>query len=180
MSSSLKVKILSTIAILFSAACLSTPSVSATQSYSYDALGRVSVACHALGGDGERATYSHDNADNRTMYADIKTDILVPQNSGVSSPNKRFTLWMQPDSNLVLYDTNSTSYWSSSTVGKGANRAYFQSDGNLVLYDASGNGVWSTNTSTSYCAVLAVANDGNVTITRPDGTIAWQTNTGGH
>ncbi|CAA6656566.1 unnamed protein product [Spirodela intermedia] len=57
----------------------------------------------------------------------------------------RFTLVMQNDCNLVLYDGGAV--WSSRTFGKGTNcRAAMQTDGNFVIY-TGGRPVWASNTN---------------------------------
>ena len=65
--------------------------------------------------------------------------------AGDQLSNRGFTLAMQADCNLVLYD-NSNAIWSTGTAGKGRDcYATMQGDGNLVIYSAQGV-VWSSNT----------------------------------
>src|SRR4051812_36659633 len=69
------------------------------------------------------------------------------------SANGRFTLWMQIDSNLVLYDgapSPATAYWATNTewlsVAQRPNRATVQTDGHFVLYDAGNAPRWASGT----------------------------------
>jgi len=105
--------------------------------YRYDVLGRLVQTCNAQPGDGELTSYAFDPGSNRQSYSNAKADIILIPNSGIYYPNRKFMLWMQPDSNLVVYGNFGSSWaplgWSTNTVGSGAVLAYFQSDGNLVL-----------------------------------------------
>ena len=55
---------------------------------------------------------------------------------------------MQADGNLVVYDANEKSTWSSGTNGKGTAPFKFvmQPDGNLVVYDSS-KALWASGTN---------------------------------
>ncbi len=59
-----------------------------------------------------------------------------------------YVLKMQPDGNLVTYDTQGKPYWDSKTNGKGKGpyRVTIQDDGNCVLYDSKNQALWSTGT----------------------------------
>jgi hypothetical protein len=99
--------------------------------------------------------------------------------TSVPSCDGRFTLTMQGDGNLVLYQ-GGTPLWASNTTGTGATRAAMQGDGNLVLYTSAGSPVWASNTSNNAGAHLAVQNDGNTVIYSTSGSALWATNTSGH
>src|SRR5688572_10753741 len=93
--------------------------------------------------------------------------------SKLTSPNGRFTLWMQPDSNLVLYDGTidvSHAYWATGTNDLSARQrpTHFdmQVDAHAVLYDNTMTPRWSSGTwglafSSPY---LALQDDGNLVI----------------
>ncbi|CAG9184815.1 GDSL-type esterase/lipase family protein [Cupriavidus pampae] len=89
----------------------------------------------------------------------------------------RFTLNMQMDGNLVLYDGPSTPIWSTGTVTANAVQVLLQSDGNLVAFDPSGRTVWQSNTSGQPGSYLYVQNDGNMVIYNVAGTPVWYTGT---
>jgi hypothetical protein len=90
-------------------------------------------------------------------------------NAGQSrkSPNGRYTLVMQADGNLVLYDnTTRAALWSSQTDGNPGAVAVMQSDANLVVYSAAKQPLYSTATggrgdSESH---LVIQDDGNAVI----------------
>lgn len=75
-------------------------------------------------------------------------------------------LVMQKDGNLVSYDENGQSLWSSRTVGENYT-AVFQEDNNLVVYTSDNTPVWATNTgSAEGGAVLELRADGDIAITK--------------
>lgn len=160
------------------ALALAAPAFSVTtQTYSYDARGRLKVSCHAPEGAGYRTTYSLDNADNRTNLTTQNYFFGIPAGSGISSADGRFHLNMQTDGNLALWGPSGV-LWASGTNGTGASAAIFQQDGNLVVYTST-SAVWASGTN-SFCANLAIQNDGNVVIYSATGAVVWATNTGGH
>jgi len=58
-----------------------------------------------------------------------------------------FSLEMQTDCNLVLYDSSHIASWSSDTIGQGIGcRLVIQNDGNIVIYDSSDVPVWASDT----------------------------------
>ena len=65
-----------------------------------------------------------------------------------------YTLNMQGDGNLVLYDKYNNAQWSTGTHGKGSGsyRMVMQDDGNLVVYSGS-TSIWASDTvmSDSMC-----------------------------
>jgi len=108
----------------------------------------------------------------------------------LSSPNGLYSLWMQTDGNVVLYngqnDNPAQARWATHT-GPGQftpSQLIMQGDGNLVLYDTSNQARWASGTSRQIGAFLEVQNDGNVVIytadqttESPDGAL-WATGTG--
>jgi hypothetical protein len=104
----------------------------------------------------------------------------------LTSPNGRFTLYLQPDGNLVLYDgplTVATAYWATQTwtlpPELRPTRADMQHDGHLVLYNdagrpAWGSGVWGPQYAGSR---LVLQDDGELVIYAADGSRIWATGT---
>ena len=114
---------------------------------------------------------------------------LQPGHS-LSSPNGAYSLWMQTDGNVVLYNGQNANAaqarWATHT-GPGQftpSELIMQGDGKLVLYDTSNQARWASGTSRRIGAFLEVQNDGNVVIytadqttESPDGAL-WATGTG--
>lgn len=73
--------------------------------------------------------------------------------NGFSWENGIYTMTMQGDGNLVIYQNNRsrnsrTSIWSSNTGKNNGAKLWVQYDGNLVIYSESGNKVlWSAKTN---------------------------------
>jgi hypothetical protein len=107
-------------------------------------------------------------------------------NDKLVSPNGRYSLWMQPDGNLVLYDgplTSTTAYWATGTWTLPPQfrptHADIQNDGHFVLYNdamhpAWGSGIWGAQYGG---AKLVLQDDGNLVIYLPNGSPLWATNT---
>lgn len=55
-------------------------------------------------------------------------------------------LYMQPDGNLVIYNTAGQPLWNSNTYGQGNSTLVMQTDGNLVTYNSSGIATWNSGT----------------------------------
>jgi hypothetical protein len=104
-----------------------------------------------------------------------------------TTPNGQYTLIMQVDGNLVVYQNNSdgtktakfsTGTYANNPYGRGVgDHAVIQADGNLVVYncnndgDKPGDSVWSSNTYTSgdSNSELVIQNDGNLVIYASNG-----------
>jgi putative Ig domain-containing protein/carbohydrate binding protein with CBM6 domain/glycosyl hydrolase family 95 len=99
-------------------------------------------------------------------------------NQSLASCNGDYTLIMQGDGNLVLYQ-GSTALWASNTAGTAADEAIMQGDGNFVVYTSSGTALWASGTAGNSGAYLDVQNDGNVVIYSASGTALWSTGTAG-
>ncbi|KAL5991699.1 hypothetical protein ACLOJK_012609 [Asimina triloba] len=86
-----------------------------------------------------------------------------------------YSLRMQSDCNLVLYD-NEYPVWSSGTYNQDQNcRCTMQTDGNLVIYTPSGAPIWASNTGRADgFYVLILQKDRNLVIY---GTAIWATAT---
>jgi hypothetical protein len=84
----------------------------------------------------------------------------------LQSDNRRYTLTLQSDGNVVLYDHHHQAIWATNTPRtKPANFA-MQTDGNLVLYASSGGPLWASNTVNNPGAFLVVQDDGNLVVYR--------------
>jgi len=85
------------------------------------------------------------------------------------SCDNRFTLNMQTDGNLVLYEgpileQGADALWDTGTEGQDAAFVVMQNDGNLVLYNTAEQAIWSSDTPGDEGAYLAIQNDGNLVI----------------
>ena len=96
----------------------------------------------------------------------------------LTSCNGDYTLTMQGDGNLVLYQ-GSTALWASNTAGTAADEAIMQGDGNFVVYTSAGTPLWASGTAGNPGADLVVQNDGNVVVYSAAGAALWATGTNG-
>ena len=109
---------------------------------------------------------------------EFAANVSLTANQSLASCNGDYSLIMQGDGNLVLYQ-GGTALWASNTVGSGADEAILQGDGNFVLYTSSGTPVWASNTAGNAGAYLSVQNDGNVVVYSASGAALWSTGTAG-
>ena len=93
---------------------------------------------------------------NLVLYTNHKTThnqaLWASESSGKGS--LPYTLFMQPDMNLVVYDISNTAIWSTDVyIGKGVHvwttggHAKLQDDGNFVVYDGHDKVMWESGTS---------------------------------
>ena len=94
------------------------------------------------------------------------------------SCDSRFTLAMQSDGNLVLYE-GTHPLWETATNGKAGFGAYMQSDGNFVLYDTHRAPLWSSGTAGHPGSTAVVQTDGNFVV-YDSGKALWDSHTAGH
>ena len=94
----------------------------------------------------------------------------------VTSCDGRFTLVIQGDGNLVLYQAGVGALWANYVFGTG-HTLHMQGDGNLVVYNNIGEARWHTSTYGSNGAYLAVQNDGNVVVYSTTSQPLWWTGT---
>lgn len=127
-----------------------------------------------------------------------RTDTLqpgdrLPTNTRLKSGNRLAYLILQPDRNLVLYETaTGRPLWASGTRWEEPPEKKFdgavamQDDGNLVLVDAKNRSIWSSAHNDNYTwytlpkpgTRLVVQNDGNLVLYQGASAI-WSTETDG-
>ena len=78
---------------------------------------------------------------NLALYASFK---VVWQSGALGATVDRVI--MQPDGNLVIYDSSSRPLWETNTAGSPGARLTLQPDGNLVVYSTSNIVLWASNT----------------------------------
>ena len=98
----------------------------------------------------------------------------------VRSCNDVATLILQPEQNVVLYDSAGASWSAPNTLGQGTVVLQMQEDGNLVGYNGAMVPLWATGTGHAN-AWLAVQDDCNLVIYAgpfPNyGAVLWASNT---
>lgn len=175
---------------LLAALALATASEAAaqtTQTYRYDANGRMIATITARPSSGTHAAYTLDDADNRTLRnnypiaypaaADrLASGEALMVGQQLTSQDGRFALKVQQDGNLVLW-FGSTQLWASGTAtGKSL---YFRllNTGVATLYDVPQNALWSSTPAAGAGASLILQNDGNLVLKNSGGSVVWQSNT---
>lgn len=93
----------------------------------------------------------------------------IEQRQSLSSKNGAFTLQLQEDENLVLYERatgGDKAVWATNTQDSWIKQGIMQPDGNFVLYDEDRIARWSTNTNGKgdKTSILKVADEGNIFI----------------
>jgi hypothetical protein len=84
----------------------------------------------------------------------------------LQSNNGRYTLTLQLDGNVVLYNGSNQAIWATNTPRTSPANFIMQMDGNLVLYASSGSPIWASNTNNNPGAFLVVQDDGNLVVYR--------------
>jgi len=83
-------------------------------------------------------------------------------------------LIVQPDGNLVLYNSSGQAAWSApGTYGHSGDRLVMQGDGNLVVYDTANHPLWASWTQGNPGAYLSVQPDGNLVVRGTAGQALW-------
>jgi len=88
------------------------------------------------------------------------------------SQNGLYTLIMQGDGNLVLYNTAGQPLWHTNTWGFPGAYLIFQGDGNVVIYYGS-YPLWHTNSHGTNASLFVVQDDSNVVLYGPNGEVYW-------
>jgi hypothetical protein len=113
---------------------------------------------------------------NRDPSDTLQSGSRLQQSSTLRSKNRAYSLVIQSDCNLVLYNFEHRPLWSSGTEGQGSNcYAEMQTDGNLVVYADDRRPVWGAGTEGNPGATLVVQDDGNVVVQQ--GRALWATGT---
>lgn len=99
-------------------------------------------------------------------------------NEYLRSSDKRYSLLLRADGNLVAYGPGFHEIWSSGTAGSGGKYLYVQTDGNLVIYNSAYRPVWAT-TPRANPGRFYMQSDGNVVQYRSDWYPLWASGTGG-
>jgi hypothetical protein len=100
----------------------------------------------------------------------------VTAGGALTSCDGRFTLQMQLDGNLVLYQ-GGTALWSTGRAHTSDFSAVMQGDGNFVVYDLGSAARFATSTSGNPGAWLALQDDGNLVVYSAGGAPLWASNT---
>ena len=110
----------------------------------------------------------------------MSTGSLLPLGQHLVSFNKKVTLEMQTDGNLVIY-CRGKAIWQSGTAGTHIKDGLqIQFDGNLVLYRNDGRAVWQSKTALTDGNHLILQDDGNlVFFGMMYGHVYWNAGTGG-
>lgn len=174
--------------ILACAAILLTGSAAAaqtTQTYRYDANGRLTAAITA-GPFSAFSGYALDDADNRTSrnnYMIVAPAVAYRLSSGefllpgqqLTSQDGRFTLKAQQDGNLVLL-FGATQLWATGTATGKSLYFRLQTSGAATLFDVPQDPMWATPAAGAN-ATLTLQNDGNLVLKSSGGSVVWQSNT---
>jgi len=123
-------------------------------------------------------TYHRDDLEGAVGLAPNATMVAPAAKTTASG---RFTLYMQEDGNLVIYDNRGGATWSSGTWGTDARIAKMTLDGRLVLLDATGTYErWAAPFTGRPGDFLALQDDGNLVVYEPAKYEVWSAGTGGN
>jgi hypothetical protein len=100
----------------------------------------------------------------------------------LNSCDGRFSLTMQTDGNLVLYQSGGGALWATGTPGNSGRNvtAFMQTDGNFVVYAnpwSSWIPLWSSGTWGQPGSYLALQNDGNLVVYNQHNNWTWASHT---
>jgi len=114
-----------------------------------------------------------------TSCGAIKPGHGIVRGESVSSCGGKYSLAMQTDGNLVLYEKGkATALWSTGTNGSDGFAAIMQGDGNFVLYGKTSDPLWSSRSNGHNGADLAVQTDGNLVVYAGSNAV-WNSGTEG-
>lgn len=134
------------------------------------------------GGSPEACTNGVFNDRDDLVFSVRPNDRLLPGeflsvDQKIVSADGRWTLIMQGDGNLVLYDRAGKAYWSSKTSGHyDVDVVEMQRDGNLVIHTTGGKALWTTNTFGAG-STLVMQDDANLVIYNAEGKALWSSKT---
>lgn len=104
----------------------------------------------------------------------LTNDQTLNKDELLTSPKGRFTLEMQQDGNVVLYE-RTKAIWASNTAGFGHHLS-LQNSGLFSIYDEMNVSVWTAN-SLQTAQSLVVQDDGNLVIIDSTKRVVWSTKT---
>jgi hypothetical protein len=96
---------------------------------------------------GGSSTLNMQGDGNLVLYRDGLAKWASSTNGKGKGP---YQFYMQPDGNLVVYDSTKKALWASNTYRKGTGpyRAVIQGDNNFVVYDSKNTALWDSKTRT--------------------------------
>ena len=114
------------------------------------------------------------------MASQLQPGEKLAVGASLMSPGERYTLTLQTDGNLVIYDEQEhhLAIWSSATNGKAVDHAIMQTDGNFVIYGFP-QALWATNTVGQPGAFLVLQDDGHLAIIQFFKQALWSAGTQG-
>jgi RHS repeat-associated protein len=135
-----------------------------------------------VGNDGAAKIYGSDGREIWSTATQLQSVMVLGQmirtGQSLTSSNRRYTLLLQQDGDLVLTrNADGAKIWSTGTSGRPANRLLLQGDGNLVLAPDTGSATWTSGTGGSAATWLLLRDDGNLTLLMSSRLVVWQTNT---
>lgn len=169
-------------------AALAVPALAQdTQTYLYDANGRLIAVTTARPTSGAFASYLLDDADNRTArhaYATSGPSVAGKLLSGESLlptqaiVNGSYTLTFEPSGDLVVTGPSGVVQHSCTGTGRSL-YARMETNGNLVVRDVASTILWQSNTGAYSGAELFLNSDGTLAV-KSGGVTRWSgTVTGG-
>jgi hypothetical protein len=178
------------VSVSIALALLTVPTIACgqdSQTYLYDANGRLIAATTARPTSGAYASYALDDADNRTArnaYATTGPTVAGKLLSGESLvpaqaiTNGSYTLTLQTSGDLVV--TGSSGVVQHSCTGTGRSLyARMETNGDFVVRDVAGAILWQSNTGAYSGAELFLNSDGTLAV-KSGGVTRWSgTVTGG-
>lgn len=94
----------------------------------------------------------------------------------LTSRNGKYELTLQPDGNLVLYDSRNP-IWATNTQQQDVDRVEMQTDGDLVIYTRKNRPVWSSRTDGHAGSSLILQDDRNLVLAPASGNPLWTSET---
>jgi serine/threonine protein kinase len=117
--------------------------------------------------DNSQENFDTNNTIQETFITEknnLKIGEFLSVNEFLTSTNKQYSLVLQEDGNLVLYDCHSSkSIWASNTNGRKPLSAVMQDDGNFVVY-FDGSNPWASNTANIPISCLTLENNGTLAL----------------
>jgi hypothetical protein len=108
------------------------------------------------GQGGEKLWKTHD------LNYELRTDEVLHAQQQIWSSNKKYSLALQNDGNLVLYRDFKDPIWESDTDGTDASYLKFVSGGDLVLFDGNNKEIWRQNVQINDINKLRIADNGSL------------------